>query len=72
MKRKHRIVVEMTFDQPITGKSAKKLVTRVIDGCDIEQAISEERIRTGAEWTHYSVKDGARVIAAERLKGRVA
>lgn len=72
MKRKHRIVVEMTFDQPITGKSAKNLVKRVIDGCDIEHAIAEERIRTGAEWTHYDVKDGARVIAAERLKERTS
>ena len=68
MKRKHRIVVEMTFDSPITGKNAKRIVERMCEGDERDQVIEEEKIRSGSEWTHYDIKDMSRVIAAGKIK----
>lgn len=68
MKRKHRVVVEMTFDKPVTGKSAKRIIERICEGDDLEQVIYEERFRAKGEWTHFNVKDMSRVMAAEKIK----
>lgn len=68
MKRKHRIVVEMTFDRPTTGKNAKRIVERMCKGDERDQVIEEENLRAGSEWTHYEVKDMGRVMAAEKIK----
>ncbi len=68
MKRKHRIVVEMTFDRPTTGKNARRIVERICEGDERDQVIEEESFRARSEWTHYDVKDMSRVMAAEKIK----
>lgn len=68
MKRKHVIMVEMTFDAPVRAKDAKRVLNRVIEGDPVEQVSYEESVRTGASWTHFVLKEGSRVLSALRLK----
>lgn len=72
MKRKHQFMVEMTFNKGLRVKEAMPFIERLCDGDDHDQVHYEESVRSGAEWTHYCVKDGNRVLAAaKRPKERI-
>lgn len=63
MKRKHVVVVEMTFDEPVTGKVAKHTVHNLILlGRRVEDA--EGKIYQHPDITTFNTKDGARVFAS--------
>jgi len=70
MKRLHRVVVELTFDRPVAEKHAARMIDEILGGMDREQVMQQMNVRHGASWTHFTVKQGSRVIAAEIVKAR--
>lgn len=62
MKRKHRVVVEITFDEPCTDKEAARHIRGVLDGSF--WPLYHKR----AGVTRWEVKQGERVIRAEKKK----
>ncbi|GFO80746.1 MAG: hypothetical protein A49_03730 [Methyloceanibacter sp.] len=71
MKRKHKVVVELTFDGPLTAKDARCILQAILDGADKERIVGNY---LGYGPLDVSVekavcKEGERVVAAERQKG---
>lgn len=66
-KRKHRVVVEITFDEPVTAKQAQFLVRDIV-----ESGSSEARMTFGlprpTQVTKFDTKEFNRVLEAERRK----
>lgn len=68
MRRSHRVIVEVTFDQRVTAKQAARFVRRSLE-MDVNTAISEENLTISTE---MRVKEAERVIQAEiRQRQRV-
>ena len=65
MKKKHRIVVEVSFDAPIAEKHAAQLIHAiVVDNMGPDQAIYETDVRHGATAIKVAVKCGSKVFGA--------
>ena len=65
MKKKHRIVVEVSFDAPIAEKHAARTVHAIlVNDMSVEQAIYETDVRHGATAIKVAVKCGSKVFGA--------
>lgn len=63
MRRKHRIVVEITFDEPVTGKMAAHVVQELLRTGNAHEMAHGKAIPHPPITTHHA-KDGARVFAS--------
>lgn len=71
MKKKHQVVVEVSFDNLIAEKHAAQLVHGIlVKGISVEQAIYETDVRHDAAAIKVAIKQGSRVIAAAVKKER--
>ena len=69
MKRKHRIVVEITFDRPVTERHAAALVDVVVNRVDASNAIRRFYVTSTVPRVVKTVaKQFSRVLAAEKRK----
>lgn len=67
MKRKHRVMVEITFEEPLTGKEAARRVASLIEAGNND---SMQDHKPGGYAQRYVAKEGERVISAEILTRR--
>ena len=71
MKKKHQIVVEVTFDKPIAEKHVAHLVHAiVVNEMSVAQVIYETDARHDATAIKVAVKQGSRVIGAAVREAR--
>lgn len=61
MRRKHRVIVEVTLDRRVTAKTAKQFVQYALDTIDNRYFEQPQR----AEIVKMEAKEGERVIQAE-------
>ena len=68
MRRKHKVLVEITFEVPVTGKLAKDVVEDLVRaGSDLEKQFNEPH-RPHPDITKIHAKDFARVAASAQFR----
>lgn len=69
MKRRHRVMVEVTFDVSVTDTRATRAVQAILDASDTDKVMGRRNFPV--EVKRMEAKNAERVIAAEVRKVRI-
>lgn len=67
-KQKHRVVVDLSFDTPVTGRYAARALQLILDDADKERSLQHWQ----SEMLKADVKEGQRAIQQEVRKALAA